>query len=68
MNEDAFNMSIRKFLKTVGVKSQHEIEQAVARARAESKVEGTESFPATMTLRIPGLGLEVQFDGRIDLE
>ena len=29
MNEDAFNMSIRKFLKTVGVTSQREIEQAV---------------------------------------
>jgi hypothetical protein len=68
MNEDAFNMSIRKFLKTVGVKSQHEIEQAVARARAETRVQGNESFPATMTLRIPALGLEVQFDGHIDLE
>ena len=32
MNEETFNLSIRKFLKTVGVKSQHEIEQAVARA------------------------------------
>jgi hypothetical protein len=68
MNEDAFNMSIRKFLKTVGVKSQHEIEQAVARARNEAKIQGTEAFPAHMTLRIPGLGLEVQFDGRIELE
>jgi hypothetical protein len=68
MNEDAFNMSIRKFLKTVGVKSQHEIEQAVARARAETRVQGNESFPATMTLRVPALGLEVQFDGQIDLE
>ena len=68
MNEEAFNMSIRKFLKTVGVKSQHEIEQAVARARAEAKIQGTESFPANMTLRIPALGLEVQFDGRIELE
>jgi len=68
MNEEAFNMSIRKFLKTVGVKSQHEIEQAVARARTEAKIQGNESLPASMTLRIPALGLEVQFDSRIELE
>jgi hypothetical protein len=68
MNEEAFNMSIRKFLKTVGVKSQHEIEQAVARAREEARIQGTETFPAHMTLRVPALGLEVQFDGHINLE
>jgi hypothetical protein len=68
MNEDVFNMSIRKFLKTVGVKSQHEIEQAVARARGEGRISGGAPLPATMTLRIPALDLEVQFDGRIELE
>ena len=68
MNDEALNMSIRKFLKTVGVKSQHEIEQAVARARDEARIQGNESFPANMTLRIPALGLEVQFDGRIELD
>ena len=68
MNEDVFNMSIRKFLKTVGVKSQHEIEQAVARGREGARIQGSETFPASMTLRVPALGLEVQFDGRIDLE
>ena len=68
MNEEAFNMSIRKFLKTVGVKSQHEIEQAVAKARDSGAIAGTESFPATMTLRVAGLRLEVNFDGEIRLE
>lgn len=68
MNEDVFNMSIRKFLKTVGVKSQHEIEKAVARAREEARIQGSEAFPATMTLRVPGLELDVRFDGRIELE
>jgi hypothetical protein len=68
MNEEVFNMSIRKFLKTVGVKSQHEIEQAVGRARGAGRIGGTEPLAAHMTLRIPALGLEVQFDGRIDLE
>ncbi|MCX7893129.1 MAG: DUF6494 family protein [Burkholderiales bacterium] len=68
MNDDAFNLSIRKFLKTVGVHSQREIEQAVQRLRAEGAVSGNERFPATMTLEVPGLGLSVKFDGRIDLE
>jgi len=31
MNDENFNISIRKFLKMVGVSSQREIEQAVAR-------------------------------------
>ena len=31
MNEDNFNMEIRKFLKQVGVTSQHEIEQVKAK-------------------------------------
>jgi hypothetical protein len=68
MNEDSFNISIRKFLKMVGVKSQHEIEQAVQRACSEGRLQGAETLPANMVLRIPQLGLEVTFDGRIELE
>jgi len=68
MNEDSFNLSIRKFLKTVGVSSQREIEQAVAQARAGGAIKGNERFPASVTLDIPGLKLSVKFDGRIDLE
>jgi hypothetical protein len=34
MNEDTFNLSVRKFLKMVGVNSQREIEHAVAKAIA----------------------------------
>lgn len=65
MDEETFNISIRKFLKMVGVSSQREIEQAVAKATAAG--EAGSSFPATMTLDIPGLKLNVKFDGRIDL-
>ena len=68
MNEETFNISIRKFLKMVGVSSQREIEQAVARAVANKTVGGGETFPATMTLDIPGLRLNVRFDGQIQLE
>jgi hypothetical protein len=68
MNEEVFNISIRKFLKMVGVKSQHEIEQAVAKAVAAGAIGGTEAFPARMTLEIAGLKLNVQFDGEVRLQ
>ena len=68
MNEETFNISIRKFLKMVGVSSQREIEQAVQRAIASGAVRGSETLPATMTLRIPGVHLDVTFDGEIRLE
>lgn len=67
MNEETFNLSIRKFLKMVGVNSQREIEQAVAKATADRSISGTESFPARMTLEIAGLKLKVSFDGEINL-
>src|SRR5260221_14583475 len=68
MNEYAFNLSIRKFLKMVGVSSQREIEQAVAKARAWGAIKGDEKFPASVTLEVPGLKLSVRFDGKIELE
>ena len=68
MNEDAFNMSIRKFLKMVGVRSQHEIEQAVAKAMAAGSLQGSETLPAKMTLTVNGIALDVSFDGEIRLE
>ncbi len=68
MNEDTFNLSIRKFLKMVGVNSQRAIEQAVARARESGSIKGTESFPAQVTLEIPALKLAVKLDGKIELE
>jgi hypothetical protein len=68
MDEEVFNLSLRKFLKMVGVSSQREIEQAVSRALHESAIAGTESFPASMTLEVPGLGLQVRFDGKLELD
>lgn len=68
MNEETFNISIRKLLKTVGVSSQHQIEQAVRKAIADGAIAGTESFPAKVTLEVAGLKLNVVFDGEIKLE
>ena len=67
MNEEALNLSIRKFLKLVGVSSQREIEHAVTRGIADKKIRGDETFAARMTLDVGGLELHVRFDGEIRL-
>ena len=68
MDQETFNLSIRKFLKMVGVNSQREIEQAVQKAMTDGRVQGSETLPAKVTLEIPRLGLKVPFDGEIKLE
>jgi ribosomal protein L1 len=68
MNPDTFNMSIRKFLKMVGVNSQREIEAAVERATAAGKLKGNETLNAKMRLTVDGVGVDVSFDGKIPLE
>jgi hypothetical protein len=68
VNQETFNISIRKFLKMVGINSQREIEQAVAAALEQRKIGGTETFAAKMTLEIAELNLRVTFDGEIQLE
>ncbi len=67
MNDEALNMSIRKFLKTVGVNSQLAIEKAVRKAVEDGKLKGSESLSATMTLKVGTLALDVTFDGDLKL-
>lgn len=64
MNEDVFNMSVRKFLKKVGVTAQREIEAAVRKAVADGKI--TSATEAKVVLSIPAAGLEVKIDGTIE--
>ena len=68
MDQETFNLSIRKFLKMVGVNSQREIEQAVQKALESGRLKGDESFPAKVTLEIPSLGLKVPFEAEIKLK
>jgi Family of unknown function (DUF6494) len=68
MNDEALNASVRKFLKIVGVSSQREIEQGVAKAIRERAISGSETFEAVMTLEVPALRLRVTFDGELKLE
>jgi hypothetical protein len=67
MNEEVFNLSVRKFLKSFGVNGQREIEQAVAKALAGGALVGTEKLPARIRLEIPGVSLSVEFNGEVAL-
>lgn len=68
MDEDVFNMQVRKFLKNVGVTSQREIETAVREAIAAGKLSGDESVEAKVTLSIDSLGLSTDITGTIELK
>lgn len=68
MNEDTFNMQIRKFLKKVGVTSQRDIEQAVHSAIESGDLKGSETLQVHMTLSIPELDINQQIDGEIALK
>jgi Family of unknown function (DUF6494) len=68
MDQETFNLSIRKFLKMVGVNSQREIEQAVAKALGAGKLKGDEALATRVTLEIPALGVKVPFEGEIRLK
>lgn len=68
MDQETFNLSIRKFLKMVGVNSQREIEQAVQKALEQKTIDGSETLVARVTLEMPALGLKVPFSGEIKLK
>jgi uncharacterized protein DUF6494 len=68
MDQETFNLSIRKFLKMVGVNSQREMEQAVQKSIESGKLKGDEAIPVKCTLEIPSLGVKVPFDGEIRLK
>jgi hypothetical protein len=68
MNEDAFNMSVRKFLKKVGVTSQREIEEAVRAGLGSGRLKGNEALPAKVVLTVGGVDLKFEVEGAIELE
>jgi hypothetical protein len=63
MENERFNMSLRKFLKHVGVTSQREIERIVR----ERHLEGKGPLKLKMVLTADGTDLRHEVDGEIDL-
>jgi hypothetical protein len=67
LNEESLNISVRKFLKTVGVNSQLAIEKAVRKARETNQLNGEEVLTARMTLTVDQVDVNVTFDGEVRL-
>ena len=68
MNDDAFNMSVRKFLKQVGINGQREIENAVRQAISNGDLTGSEILTAKMTLTLSRTPLQMVIEDEITLE
>jgi hypothetical protein len=68
MNEETFNTSLRKYLRTVGVTSQQEIEKAVTAAIADGRLKGSETLKAQMVLTIGDIALTHKVEATIELE
>ncbi|HUQ82647.1 MAG TPA: DUF6494 family protein [Gemmatimonadaceae bacterium] len=68
MNQDTFNLDLRKFLKRFGVTAQREIELSVAEAIERGTLTGSETLVVRATLTIPGVLDELRIDGEIALE
>ena len=66
MDEDAFNLSTRKFLKNLGVTAQREIERGVRDRIEAGSLEGDERLPARAVVRIEGID-EIVVEGEISL-
>ena len=67
MNEEAFNTSIRKFLKTVGVTSQQQLEKAVRDAIARGKLADNADVPVKIELTSSVLDRPFVVDGTLHL-
>jgi hypothetical protein len=67
MDEDAFNLSVRKFLKKLGVTAQREIELGVRDQIEQGRLEGRETLDARATVHVDGLEEEIVVSGRIAL-
>ncbi len=67
MNEETFNMSVRKFLKKVGVTSQRELEKAVESAIESGRLKGDETFGIKVRLECDVLDQPLEIDGNIKL-
>ncbi len=67
MDEEVFNMSLRKFLKKLGITAQREIEGAVRAALADGRLSGDGPLPAKARVTLEGLDVEIVVESEIAL-
>jgi ribosomal protein L1 len=68
MDEETLNLSVRKFLKKVGITAQREIETSVREAIESGKLTGDETLNARVTLTVDGVELSHEIDGELALK
>jgi hypothetical protein len=68
MNEDVFNMSVRKLLKEFGITAQREVENTVREALSKGNLTGKEKLPVKITLTLGQTSLHLVLDGEVVLE
>jgi hypothetical protein len=67
MDEEALNLSTRKFLKRLGITAQREIELGVRDRIDAGRLEGDEHLPARAVVTVEGLEREIVVEGEIRL-
>jgi len=67
MDEEALNMSVRKFLKQLGVTSQREIEGAVREQVESGALRGDEVLEVEARVTVRGLPQDTVVTGKISL-
>jgi Family of unknown function (DUF6494) len=67
MDEERFNISLRKLLKEFGITAQREVEKAVDAGLESGALAGRDSLPARVTMRVEGLAADIVVEGRIDV-
>ena len=67
MDEERFNLSLRRLLKQFGVTAQREVEKAVDAARQSGALTGRDALHARATMVVDGLPADILVEGPIDL-
>ena len=68
MNQDNFNMEIRKYLKKIGITSQREIANIVNQSISDGKLAGYETLKASAKIMLHDINFELEIDGEISLD
>jgi hypothetical protein len=67
MDEERFNISLRKLLKHFGITAQREVEKAVDAALESGALTGKEALKASISMVVEGLGADIVVEGNIEL-
>ena len=68
MNEEKFNISIRKFLKNVGITSQRKIEEKVREQNQQGKLMQSKKIKISAKLYSKDLDLDEEINGEVEIE